>query len=340
MKKSPALQFVSLAWDAIPHTSWQRLNSGMYSALSNAIGSGMKFEPGDIGYIYFHFDASYWIGEKCEGLYASACGGERGDYNLSAAIAFEKHWGRPAWLWAEETKTPKRLHVGAQFLWKGHRVHITSFNDANKSLIACTYKTGQRTTIDSRFTITHEELMAVRAEADALVRGFVKRMKAAETMEQLHAVNAEVARIGAAGFRHFDAETLRAESEKVATAIRKSVDESDRQEYYRQLDASHDADLERWTKGEDIHRHFNTVRLRIKDSYVETSTMQRATVKSARRALMFVNKYREIGWQSNGETHEVDKFPIKSITATEVVVGCTTIPMSEVDRIAPQLRKS
>lgn len=112
----------------------------MQKALDVAIHGGMKFGEDDISILYSKYRAGRWMTNGGEGWYMEACGGKRGTDNLSAAISFEKAWGRPAWLWAEKTSTPERLHVGAVFTWKGVRVKVTSFNDKDQSLVACTYK--------------------------------------------------------------------------------------------------------------------------------------------------------------------------------------------------------
>lgn len=385
--KSPALQFITHAWNHIPHDSWRRLNGGMYSALSNAVGSGMKFAPGDLKTIAHDFRSHYWIVEG-EGLYAAACGGRRGDFNLSAAIAFETWWKREPWLWAEDSKTPTRLHVGARFTWKGRLVTITSFDDGKQSLTACTYKERaydvshvdgdyrrlvseridkkkyltrrysppieehhyESSKIDKRFTITHAELMAVRKAADGKVRKYLKKMKAAADADALEAVQNELRREPPGHFRHFDIETLRAaysarvrEIEKAIQDIKNAALRAGQEKVWAerqaQLAKTHDADLQRWLNGEELDRHFDVVRLRIKGEWVETSTMQRATITGARRGLRFVFKHRAAGWQANGETQSVDQFPIKAITSEKVIVGCTEIPISEVDRLAKLFNK-
>lgn len=137
--KSPGLQHVEHTWQNISHASKTTLNAAMYQSLTHAIQYGMDFKLTDMQYIAKNFRWGYWIGDG-ENLYSTACGCERGCKNMSAAKALEQYWGRPAWLWAEATKTPERLHVGSHFTWQGHYVKVTSFNDADKSLIACTYK--------------------------------------------------------------------------------------------------------------------------------------------------------------------------------------------------------
>jgi hypothetical protein len=139
-RPSPALAHVLHVWNHAPHKSNARFNGALYSALKNAIASGMEFHPDDLRWLAKENRLDWWLTDGGEGLYALACGSERGSENTSAALAFEKHLGRPAYLWAEETKTPARLHRGSQFTWQGHRVRVTSFNDDDQSLTACSYK--------------------------------------------------------------------------------------------------------------------------------------------------------------------------------------------------------
>nr|WP_294516565.1 hypothetical protein [uncultured Rhodopila sp.] len=65
----------------------------------------------------------------------------------------------------------------------------------------------------------------------------------------------------------------------------------------------------------------------------------KVTVVAARLALAFVNRHRGGMWQSNGEVHDVDAFPLKRIGPEGVQIGCTLIPWSEVDRCAELLRE-
>lgn len=137
-KDSPALQFLQLAWDSIPRRSWRNRNAAMHSSLHTAISCGMEFEPGDIKEIYSRFNAG-WIGENHSGLYSLACESQSGS-NIPAAIAWEQWYGRQPYLWAEWTRTAKRLHVGSRFTWQEHLVTLTSFSEDGLFLTACTYK--------------------------------------------------------------------------------------------------------------------------------------------------------------------------------------------------------
>lgn len=137
MSKSAALTYVQLVWTKTRiRGSFQRLNTAMFHALKSAIEADLEFNVGDLGKMP---GIGRWLGGGDETLYKLACGAERGIQNVSAALAFEKYFGRLPWLWAEETKSPGRLYIGSQFTWAGEFVTVTSFNDDKATLIACTY---------------------------------------------------------------------------------------------------------------------------------------------------------------------------------------------------------
>lgn len=106
MKKSPAIQFLDLAWQ---HTngstahSWERLNHSMRRALCHAIDYGFRFDEDDFKHIANNYDSGYWLGEKgVAGFYGQCicggdgkhCGGGRTDHNKSAIRSLEKYLGR------------------------------------------------------------------------------------------------------------------------------------------------------------------------------------------------------------------------------------------------------
>jgi hypothetical protein len=119
--------------------SWTRLNGILSGTMRNLIAAGVKFEVDDVKKALVDFSGHYW--DHSEGWYSSACGAEHGDGggNLSAAISLEHFFERDPFIWAELTKTPWRLYVGADFTWKGERVTVTSFDDEKHTLTACSY---------------------------------------------------------------------------------------------------------------------------------------------------------------------------------------------------------
>jgi hypothetical protein len=138
-RQSPALAHVMHVWGNAPTRSWTIFNNAMYSALVNAITSKMRFEEGDFKHLADYASLGRWGGDL-ERLYSRACGDERGSENPSAVAALEHFLKRKPFIWAEETKAPQRLYVGATFTWDGERVTVTSFNDKAATIVACSYK--------------------------------------------------------------------------------------------------------------------------------------------------------------------------------------------------------
>ena len=128
--------------------SWTRLNGVLRGTMRNLIAAGVKFEVDDVKKALADFSGHYW--DSHESWYSSACGAEHGDGggNLSAAIAIEVALGRQPFIWAERTKTPTRLYVGADFTWKGERVTVTSFDDRKHTLTACSYTQERETDLN------------------------------------------------------------------------------------------------------------------------------------------------------------------------------------------------
>lgn len=138
-KQSPGLKHVQHVWDQVERSSWERLNHALRAALGNAITSGMKFDIGDFKYMAKEMSLSRWGGDVGEWSYSLACGSERLSENPGAVAAIEHYLGRDPFLWADDVKTPSRLHIGSRLKWKGELVTVTSFNDVKKSLVACSY---------------------------------------------------------------------------------------------------------------------------------------------------------------------------------------------------------
>lgn len=139
---SPALShIVHISKHVKRSASGQKRGHALYAALANAIDCGLDFAKGDFVYLRDKLDLSSWIGESgIESMYSTACGGERASSNPSAALAIEHMLKREPFMWAEETRTTKRLHVDSRLTWKGVFVTVTSFDDKEKTLTACSYK--------------------------------------------------------------------------------------------------------------------------------------------------------------------------------------------------------
>ena len=202
--------------------------------------------------------------------------------------------------------------------------------------------------IDRRFKITYAELAAARKAYDTRRKGYDKRFAAATTLTEVVAIATAASAEGRRAFRHFDIEMLqeaiKASKERIKDGMTSAERAAALEEEQNRLEVSRKVDMQRWLAGEDVHRHFDVVRLRIKDGYVETSTGQRASVESAKKALTFIKLMRKkpAGWKTVGDPDapKVDLFEIVSITVLGVQVGCTFVPMDEIDRIEPLLKKA
>ncbi len=355
-------------YDKSPGRSWRRLNSALQDTLTAAITAHLSFLPDDVAAISHDMNGAYWLGDG-----AGSALGER-YYSLSvgcchtpACISFERYAGRPAALWSEDNKTPQRLHVGSEFTWKAQKLTVTSMKPDH--FVACSYhgrsfegrdaicigqfenlgdrkyrqiegikRKGDEVTI--RFSapvedpysrkverlvrITFEELVTKRKEYEANRRLALKDIAVADTPEVLDAVSRRLASIGADAYRHFDIEDFRA-----AIAEREKGFGVERAEA---------ADLKRWIAGEPLRRFFQTVRLRVWNGNVETSTGQRASVDSVRKALPIILRRR----QSFGPVSNlmVDGFAVVEQNTDGVKVGCTLIPWAEVERLPKLLEVS
>jgi hypothetical protein len=302
----------------------------------------MRFDENDIQYLSAHARMHYWLCYE-EGTYALACGGESGSYNLSAAIAFEKYFGRVPWLWAEKTKTPERLAIGSQFTWQGHLVSVTSFNDGKKSLIACTVQHEEQTVSGRRFRITHDELMAKRKEYDDLRSVFEKRISAARELLQLDEIQIAIGASGTTSdvWRHFDLDILRDLIKRKHDAISRTMDDKDFVAFEANRQAAIENNLDRWIAGEDIRQHFSTIRIRINGQRLEVSNGNSVALAAARKALSFAAKFRKKAWKAqHGRGTKVENFEFKEIHPTNgVTIGCTVFPWSEIERFKTLLSK-
>lgn len=223
---SPAIQFLTCCWNSIPRRSWRNRNAAMHRAMDIAITSGMPFDAGDIQQIARDYKIHYWGGD-CEGFYSCAVEAQSGA-NITAAIAFEQWFKRPAYLWPERTKNPERLCVGSRFTWQGHLVTVTSFADDGQSLIACTYKDASDSQDDEVGRVQYAFREYRRIEA-------ISRSEEGHVMVRFSPKTADQSRSIARRFKVTHDEL---------TAARKAYDDK-RRDYERRLDeASALADLE------------------------------------------------------------------------------------------------
>jgi hypothetical protein len=170
--ESPALVLLRHAWEHNGHgmgRSWRRINSAMQAAFRLAIVGGFRFDKDDLAVVARDFNPGYWWGDL-EQYYSLACDGDHGP-SPSAYQAIEAFKKRTPWLVMEEPGEAKaRLHLGRRFRWfdhpedpkpkEGHWVFVTSFDDKDDLVIACSYKDASRSKIDRRFRITRDEVAA------------------------------------------------------------------------------------------------------------------------------------------------------------------------------------
>lgn len=147
-KLSPALELLYLTWYGVHENktmwSWARLNRCMQNALHLAIEAGLEFQLDDFTYVSQKFRWGYWSGDG-EDFYCHAVT----ENNMSAIKSFEHHRNRKPFIindvfqWWRDTTTHRnrgRLAVGSRFMWQGERTTVTSFDDKDGKVIACSHK--------------------------------------------------------------------------------------------------------------------------------------------------------------------------------------------------------
>jgi hypothetical protein len=368
--RGAAYRAVKFVYDESPGRSWQRLNGALQQTLSAAIECHLSFEEDDFRAMYSDMNGGYWMGNSVgsvcgESFYSYAV--KMG--NRAACISFEKYAGRPSALWAEKVKTPERLCIGSEFTWDGLQVKVT--NMRSDHLIACSYKDNPeagsygklkqdsinyidgayrkveelkrlddgsillRTSPplksnhesripDRRFKITYKELAAKRKEYDATLKQALKDIRETATPAELQTVSERLNSAGRHAYRHFDIEEMRG-------AINEQRETFNKREVKRQQELAEAEALARWQAGENGRGFFSTVRLRVSGPYVETSTGHSVTIESVKRSLDWALKHRSrFGPVKN---KHIDLHPIKRFTSEGVLIGCTMVPWTEVERL-------
>lgn len=330
-KQSPAVTFLSHAWHFSKYPSHRQKNSTMHGTLRIATESGMKFEVGDIGEIYDLFRAHWWIGESTEGYYTRAV--EAG--NLTACRAWERYFDRPALLWPEKTAKPELLHVGSLITWEGLPLRITSFNSDEAHLIAC--GPSGRDDKGVRKKITFIELHAARKTADKRVKDWLARITDTDTSKELDEVRSACQNTHKErAFRHFDLEKLTAAVSKQATHLKSTLNNQGQRDL--------------WLTGEGSALLFQEQEeeqnyLRIKNDNLEVSNGNTVPVSAAYALLGFIQDHRYTQTWRRPSTALDSEFavaghPLKEITRSHVIIGCTTILWTEIDRITQDLVKA
>lgn len=89
--------------------------------------------------------------------------------------------------------------------------------------------------------------------------------------------------------------------------------------------------LEKWIAGELGYGYFSAMRLRVKENEVETTHGAKVPVIEARKL------YRAMKAGLDVVGQQVGYYRVTRVTDSELVIGCHNIPLSEVERIAPEV---
>ncbi|MFZ2281852.1 MAG: hypothetical protein WAW39_28895 [Prosthecobacter sp.] len=328
-KQSPAVTFLSHAWHFSNYPSHRQKNHTMHQTLVIATESGMQFKEGDIAQIYELFRAEWWIRQNAEGHYSRACAAG----NNSACLAWEHHFGRPALLWPEKTSKPERLYIGSLITWEGLSLKITSFNNSEQHLIAV--GPSGRDNKDVRKKIVFTELQDARKAADKRVKDWIKRIDATATNKEFSEEREQLSQAHTLkAFRHFDLEKLHAALSSHAKKMELTLSSKDH--------------LDRWLAGESHSLRFEDQGqnyLRIKGSNLEVSNGNTVPVSAAYALLGFIQDHRYTQtWRRPSTALDsecsVAGHPLKEITRSHIIIGCTTILWTEIDRITQDLVKA
>ena len=178
VKLSPAVELLQLTWRGAHNSSlwsWARLNRCMSDALHLAIEAGLDFRLDDFAYISKYFRWGYWVGDG-EGVYCHAVVTN----NMSAIKAFEHYRNRKpfivndvlqVWCFSSTHRNRGRLAIGSKFMWLGQGVTVTSFDDKNHRIIACTYKPREHDErgyligslkVEHIYKLTHKDLKTMK----------------------------------------------------------------------------------------------------------------------------------------------------------------------------------
>jgi RecG-like helicase len=118
----------------------------------------------------------------------------------------------------------------------------------------------------------------------------------------------------------------------IKKAIQAEKEEEKQKKKYREKELSEKIELWKNNKS-DYHLYYtDTVYLRVKNDFVETSYGARVSLASARILYALINAKRDI----NG--HKIDGFTVISYLDGILKIGCHKIPQIEIDRISPLLK--
>lgn len=338
---------------ASPEASYVRLNGALRAVLSNCISAALPFQINTFQRVYDELRGGRWFGD--------GAGSAMGEHYYSHAIScnhasayqsFEQFAGRPGVLWEEDANIPVRLHVGAEFTWKGCFLKVTSMR--SDSLVACAYKeaaddsgngikVGQLIgSYNEPYVITARQrdgaavvLRAIKSKRASADRTVSKRLTIsyAEIAEfrrtekaRLKVILGKIADcdpakdaarltkgINAEKFRHFQLEEVRAAFIK------------------RQDWAANQGRVDSWRKGTgeawlDVKENL----LRVAGDSVECSNGNRVSLAAVRRVLPILldGRRKTASLQLPLDGHMINRTDARGVT-----IGCTTVAWSEVELV-------
>lgn len=99
------------------------------------------------------------------------------------------------------------------------------------------------------------------------------------------------------------------------------------------------ADLIRWRNGEDVRSHFEITALRVKGDELQTTRGGRIPVEHAIRAYPLLKRLHEKDTSIDLSSHSIKLgyYTVNRVEKDNLIVGCHTVPFSEIYAIAEQL---
>lgn len=338
-----------------PERSYKRLNPALRSVLGDCINADLPFHRDTFSRIYKELRGSWWFGDGAgssigEHYYTQAC-----EVNHSTAQqSFEAFAARPAVLWEEDAATPRRLHVGASFTWKGRQITVTSMR--KDSLVACSYK-GWRSGVSgikagatigydpgylitsskrdgaatvlrvvkcgkssgerevaTRLTIPYAEITELRRSARMRVKAIVDKIAVCNPDKDAEKLTKK---INAGHFRHFELERIQAAFQS-------------RKEWL-----ASEARVIAWRQGQNgAWLDVKDVLLRVRADRVECSNGNSVSRYSASAMLPVLMQHRK---QSAVLNLPLDSYQIERVNSVGVQIGCTRVPWAEIELIQPEL---
>lgn len=98
-------------------------------------------------------------------------------------------------------------------------------------------------------------------------------------------------------------------------------------------------DLVRWRRGEDVRSHFEITALRVKGDEIETTKGAKIPVDHAVRAFPLLKRLHEKDQSIDLSSHSIKLgyYTVNRVEKDNLIVGCHSIPFSEIYSIAKQL---